>query len=85
MKRFLVATLMLTVLVGVGATTASADFTSATACKAAQAWDATAGKCVRCKTLVTEAGSLKSCTACKAGTAFNITAGQCEKVIVKKN
>lgn len=85
MRKFFFAALMLTVSVGIGITTAGADFTSATACKAARAWDAAAGKCVRCKSLVTEAGSLKSCTACKAGTAFDITGARCVKVVVKKN
>jgi hypothetical protein len=85
MRKLLFGALMLTVSVGVGATTASADFTSATACKAASVWDAAAGKCVRCKSLVTEAGSLKSCTACKAGTAFDTTAARCVRVVVKKS
>jgi hypothetical protein len=49
------------------------------------AWDAAAAKCVQCKTLVTDASTLKSCTACKAGTAFDITAKKCTKVVVKKN
>jgi hypothetical protein len=85
MRKSLLTTMMLTLAVGIGATTASADYTSTTACKAAQAWDAQAAKCVSCKTLVTEAKSLKSCKACKAGTAFDITEKKCEKVVVKKS
>jgi hypothetical protein len=87
MRKSLLAASM-TLWFALGATTASAqgvEFTSATACKAAQAWDATAAKCVDCKSLVTEANSLKSCTACQAGTAFDIKAARCVKVTVKKN
>ena len=75
-------TLVLTLAIGI--TTASADFTSRTACKGARAWDAAAGKCVTCKTLVTDAGMLKQCMACKAGTAFDVTAVKCVKVTVSK-
>ncbi len=75
-------TLVLTLAIGV--TTASADFTSRTACAAHRAWDAAAGKCVACKTLVTDAGVLKQCMACKAGTAFDTTAAKCIKVTVSK-
>jgi hypothetical protein len=85
MRKCFWAAFVLTVSLGMGAATASADFTSTTACKAAQAWDAGAAKCVQCKTLVTDATVLKSCTACKAGTAFDITAAKCVKVVVKKN
>jgi uncharacterized protein (UPF0333 family) len=86
MRKFLLAALMLTASVGIGTTTASAQsFTSATACKAAMAWDAAAAKCVQCKTLVTDAGTLKSCMACKGGTAFDITAKKCTKVVVGKS
>ena len=81
MRKFFLAALMLAVSVG----TASAQtYTSATACKAASAWDAAAAKCVSCKSLVTEAKELKSCSACKAGTAFDVAAGKCVKVSVKK-
>jgi hypothetical protein len=86
MSKFLLAASILTVSLAFGPNTASAQsFTSATACKAAQAWDAAAAKCVDCKGLVTEEKSLKSCTACKAGTAFDVTAAKCVKVTVKKN
>ncbi len=64
------------------AATASAEFRSRTACKGAHAWDAAAGKCVSCETLVKDAKLLKSCTACKAGTAFDTTAVKCVKVTV---
>jgi hypothetical protein len=84
MKKYHLGAVMLALAVGIGATTASADFTSATACKAARAWDAKAGKCVKCEALITDAGSLKSCKACKAGTAFDITAAKCVAVTVKK-
>jgi hypothetical protein len=50
---------------------------SATACKKAQAWDASAGKCVSCSSIVTDAKLLKSCEACKAGTAFDTSAAKC--------
>jgi hypothetical protein len=74
----------LTLTLALGATTASADFTSRTACQAAQIWDAAAARCVSCKTVVTDAQELKSCTACKAGTAFDRTAAKCVKVTVSK-
>ncbi len=66
------------------ATAAHADFESATACKKAQAWDAAAGKCVSCSSIVTDAKLLKSCKACKAGTAFDTTATKCVTVTLKK-
>ena len=75
---------MLVLAVGFVPTTAGAEFMSATACKAAQAWDAGAAKCVNCKVLVTDAKVLKSCTACKAGTAFDVSVAKCVKVTVKK-
>ncbi len=85
MRKSFWAIAMVTLAVGFGAATASADdFVSATACKKAQAWDAAAGKCVSCKTVVTDAKLLKSCTACKAGTAFDTNAAKCVKVTVKK-
>jgi hypothetical protein len=84
MRKSLLAAFMLIATVGIGATTASAQFTSATACKAAQAWDASAAKCVSCKSASLDAKSLKSCTACKAGTAFDVSAAKCVKVTVKK-
>jgi hypothetical protein len=85
MKNSLIAAVMFTLAFGIGATTASAlDFTSSTECSAGSAWDAKGAKCVQCKELVTDAGSLKSCQSCAAGTAFDITAAKCEKVIVKK-
>jgi hypothetical protein len=85
MKTFILTASMLATAFAVGATTANAQsFTSATACKAAMAWDAAAAKCVQCKDLVTDAGTLKSCRACKAGTAFDITAKKCVKVVVAK-
>jgi hypothetical protein len=85
MRKFLLAAAMLTASVCIGATAASAqEFTSITACKGAQAWDAKASKCVDCKALVTDATSLKSCEVCKEGTAFDITAKKCTKVVVKK-
>jgi hypothetical protein len=86
MRKSLLAALLLTASVGISANTVSAqEFTSATACEAAHAWDAKAARCVQCKALVTEAGSLKSCESCAAGTAFDITAKRCVKVVVKKN
>jgi hypothetical protein len=87
MRRLFFASLMLTLAAGInviGASAQSVEFMSATACEAAQAWDAKAGRCVQCKSLVTEAGSLKSCEACAAGTAFDIAAKRCTKVVVKK-
>jgi hypothetical protein len=85
MKKFVLAASLLAAVVVAGVTTAGAQsFTSATACKAAMAWDAAAAKCVQCKDLVTDAGTLKSCRACKAGTAFDITAKKCVKVVVGK-
>ena len=84
MRKYLLAAVMLTVSVGVSATSVGAQFTSATACKAAQAWDASAGKCTSCKSANLDAKSLKSCTACKAGTAYDTTAAKCVKVTVKK-
>lgn len=85
MSKFFLAALMLTASIGIGASTASADYSSTTACKAAQAWDTAGAKCVSCQALVTDAKSLKSCKACKAGTAFDITAAKCVKVTVRKS
>ena len=82
MKKFVFAAVLI-MFGGIG--TANAQFVSATACKAAQAWNATAGKCVSCKSLVTDSGALKSCMACKAGTAFDITAAKCVKVTVGRS
>ena len=84
MKKVLLGAVMLGLTVGFGAFTANAQFVSATACKAASAWDAGAAKCVSCKSLVTDAKALKSCTACKAGTAFDVSAAKCVKVTLKK-
>jgi hypothetical protein len=85
MRTFLLAGMMLTASIGIGASTAGAQsYTSATACRAAMAWDAAAAKCVSCKSLVTDSKSLKSCTACKAGTAFDISAARCVKITVKR-
>jgi hypothetical protein len=84
MSKIFLAAALLTVSVAIGSAHAQ-EFTSATACKAAQAWDAKAAKCVDCKGLVTEEKSLKSCSACAAGTAFDIAAAKCVKVTVRKN
>jgi hypothetical protein len=87
MKKFLLATLLVAGAFGssiTGAGAQSMEFTSATACEAAHAWDAKAARCVQCKTLVTDASSLKSCEACAAGTAFDIAAKRCTRVVVKK-
>jgi hypothetical protein len=86
MKTLVLSMLALSAVAGFGVTTASAQsYTSATACRAASAWDAAAGKCVSCQALITEAKSLKSCKACKAGTAFDVSAARCVKVTVKKS
>ena len=70
--------------IGATAALAQGSYVSATACKAASAWDASAAKCVSCESLVTDRSALKSCKACKAGTAFNVAAKKCVKVTVKR-
>lgn len=85
MRKFLVTALMLTASISIGVVTANgASYTSATACRAAQAWDAAAAKCVSCESLITNAKSLKSCKACRAGTAYDMSAAECVKVTVKR-
>lgn len=83
MKMFRIGASVLALSVG-SIIAAQAEFVSVTACEAAQAWDAKAGKCVQCKELVTDAAQLKSCQSCAAGTAFDIKAAKCEKVTVGK-
>ncbi len=84
MRKSLLTVAFAALAVGVGATGAFAEFQSATACQKAQAWDAAAGRCVSCSSIVTDAKLLKSCKACKAGTAFDTAAAKCVKVTVKK-
>jgi hypothetical protein len=84
MRKSLLTVAFAALAVGFGATAAFADFQSATACQKAQAWDASAGKCVSCSSIVTDAKLLKSCKSCKAGTAFDTSAAKCVKVTVKK-
>ncbi|MEO0811147.1 MAG: hypothetical protein AAFW82_11045, partial [Pseudomonadota bacterium] len=52
------------------------ELTSSSECRAASVYDAKAGQCVKCVTLVTDAETLKKCRACEAGTAFDMVEGR---------